>query len=826
MRGYIRCPAGLLILWLQLNLVMYIHGAWESLAPLVLAIPLQDMRLLELNIFRPIKFQLLPLPVVPNTQFLFQVIFLLLFNTNFLGDGIAFGCGTSDSGQLGTGKRDTELLPRVLSTSQMEPVSSAACGNSWTFIVTTKGSVWSTGANNSGQLGLGHKKGVISFVPIVELTGILIKKISAGHHTAALSVEGDLYFWGTGVFGETLVPRKVTSITSKVKDLSVGGSFGVALDGNGKVWTWGANTSGELGVGDYEPRSEPFYLSRLQNKTVISVSCGGSFAIALGVTHSTGGPTELLEPASDSKKFLASPNALTAQFAPSAMLEEDSKGNTDQGKKLQSEERSEADLDLQYTPVPTSGRKMNPLNMNDATPSISDLNGGEGSSSVSQRDPNQHLLTVLTRQRDYLEESLEKERKEKKRLEDANASLKGEVAKLKNYVEQIEGQKAKEVADATMMLGNLTAAKQRLDEMEYKIAELENNNELLSKILKEKETQLGESNRNKEDLTKKYNVAKKKLRAHVDIQEKLAKENENLLQKIKKAELEYEAELDQIKEVNSKQAEKISELESQLQEVTNASQKHFEKLKEFDLEAGDLRGAVEELQERLENAEGEKEALQEELGKQKALSSQYENDLRFLEKEFEVLKEDIEKQNDSIKSELIAEKCKSEDLAYTNQQQSAKIAELQVEKETLAQKLLQLEDELKDSLNKLNQFKKLNEELEERNYKLMDTLHQDVAKRSKQYKGKTLAALAQSEAHKLLNQMRDPATFRNEGDPRFKAGSPPQSLVVEATDDAGTFDMLRKSNKQSPVLLAELSLATSLTGSSKSNLQVKKYIQK
>jgi alpha-tubulin suppressor-like RCC1 family protein len=48
------------------------------------------------------------------------------------------------------------------------------------------------------------------------------------------------------------------------------------------VWTWGSNANGELGVGDYEPRVNPFPIVALQGKKVTKIACGGSYAMALG----------------------------------------------------------------------------------------------------------------------------------------------------------------------------------------------------------------------------------------------------------------------------------------------------------------------------------------------------------------------------------------------------------------------------------------------------------------------------------------------------------------------------------------------------------------
>jgi X-linked retinitis pigmentosa GTPase regulator len=72
------------------------------------------------------------------------------------------------------------------------------------------------------------------------------------------------------------------SLKSKVREVSVGGCFGAAVDETNKVWTWGSNSSGELGVGDYEPRVNPFPIVALHGKAVTRLSCGGTFAMALG----------------------------------------------------------------------------------------------------------------------------------------------------------------------------------------------------------------------------------------------------------------------------------------------------------------------------------------------------------------------------------------------------------------------------------------------------------------------------------------------------------------------------------------------------------------
>jgi len=110
--------------------------------------------------------------------------------------------------------------------------------------------------------------------------------VRCGHHTAVLSKTGALFFWGTGVFGTFWEPTLV--IDQGVIEASVGGCFGAYLDCEGYVWTWGSNSSGELGLGDYEVRAHPFPVKHLKGKKIRSLACGGAFAVALGEDKNEG----------------------------------------------------------------------------------------------------------------------------------------------------------------------------------------------------------------------------------------------------------------------------------------------------------------------------------------------------------------------------------------------------------------------------------------------------------------------------------------------------------------------------------------------------------
>ena len=60
-----------------------------------------------------------------------------------------------------------------------------------------------------------------------------MRKVAAGSFSASISEIGDLYIWGSGVFGEFLTPHRVKTIHGATSDVSIGYHFGIALNRDG-----------------------------------------------------------------------------------------------------------------------------------------------------------------------------------------------------------------------------------------------------------------------------------------------------------------------------------------------------------------------------------------------------------------------------------------------------------------------------------------------------------------------------------------------------------------------------------------------------------------
>lgn len=109
-----------------------------------------------------------------------------------------------------------------------------------------------------------------------------MKEIAAGSFSSSISESGDLYLWGSGVFGEFLTPHRVKTIQGMCINSSIGNNFGAAVNRDGYVYTWGDNEQGEIGQGDFDERGTPQIIRALNDRMVTQVQCGKNFVIALG----------------------------------------------------------------------------------------------------------------------------------------------------------------------------------------------------------------------------------------------------------------------------------------------------------------------------------------------------------------------------------------------------------------------------------------------------------------------------------------------------------------------------------------------------------------
>ena len=206
------------------------------------------------------------------------------------GLGEFFVRGDNDDGQLGLGNTDgiVGLFKKVESLSN---VHSAACGYLYTMVVTKDGSLYASGTNTFGQLGLGDAASRTSFTK-VDISGVI--HVACGkRHSMILTREARVFGSGRNVAGELGIGKtmgvdvfnKVT--LENVVSVTCGPDYTMMITIEGSLFACGENGHGELGLGDYDDRAIPIRVDLLSR--VLEVSCRG-----YSHTDKSGRPTLIL----------------------------------------------------------------------------------------------------------------------------------------------------------------------------------------------------------------------------------------------------------------------------------------------------------------------------------------------------------------------------------------------------------------------------------------------------------------------------------------------------------------------------------------------------
>jgi alpha-tubulin suppressor-like RCC1 family protein len=155
------------------------------------------------------------------------------------------------------------------------------CFDDYTFLIDENNTAWGCGNNTKGQLGLGHTWDVQGPTPITgELKGKVKKIITTGDINIAVSTSGEMYLWG--INNERAFKPLKFNMTGKitVNTVSCGGGFAVILSNQGTIFTFGkSNKQGELGTGDFLPRSHPEPIV-IENEKIVQISCGFKHTLA------------------------------------------------------------------------------------------------------------------------------------------------------------------------------------------------------------------------------------------------------------------------------------------------------------------------------------------------------------------------------------------------------------------------------------------------------------------------------------------------------------------------------------------------------------------
>ncbi|HEY0406156.1 MAG TPA: S8 family serine peptidase [Pyrinomonadaceae bacterium] len=247
-------------------------------------------------------------------------------------DGTVWGWGSNSSGQLGTGSSSFGPSTPV-QVLWLTGITAIACGGEHNLALGANGHIWAWGNGFNGQLGSNYAGGSRPFpfeasqqapdpapistvaapvfnpdggayatplsVMITSATaGAQLSSINAGfRHTIALMSDGTVWGWGSNSNGQlgfspvggggplpdpslqtALLPVQISGLAGTTA-IVAGNAHNVALKADGTVWTWGANSFGQLGRGNTVDSPTPTQVAGVSSVTAIAA--GGAHTLAL-----------------------------------------------------------------------------------------------------------------------------------------------------------------------------------------------------------------------------------------------------------------------------------------------------------------------------------------------------------------------------------------------------------------------------------------------------------------------------------------------------------------------------------------------------------------
>lgn len=200
--------------------------------------------------------------------------------------GLIYTWGLDDYYQLGRKTNEVEdYISSVdcvkLNEGNMKSIEKLVAGDNHAFAINHEGSVWVWGDNMQGQLGIG----TMEVVKTPRLHPLLpqkkVKEIkSKGNGNICVLDDGKVLFWpfqkssGQNILKPVELPLPKNIMISSV---SCGQNFAMLLSTSGLVFSMGKeNSDGQLGQGDTSARLLPTLIEKLKNskEMVKEISCG------------------------------------------------------------------------------------------------------------------------------------------------------------------------------------------------------------------------------------------------------------------------------------------------------------------------------------------------------------------------------------------------------------------------------------------------------------------------------------------------------------------------------------------------------------------------
>ncbi|KAM6441453.1 putative E3 ubiquitin-protein ligase HERC6 [Liasis olivaceus] len=215
-----------------------------------------------------------------------------------LADGSLASCGDNAQGQLGSrlppGQR-RRYVPEQIQALEVQTIIYISCGKEHSLAVCNQGRVFSWGAGGFGQLGTGKLEDVFIPKKINSLSMYSVIQVACGHyHSIALTKDGRVFSWGQNVHGQLGLGKEFSSQANPcnisslagipLAQVAAGGAHSFVLSHSGIVYGWGRNNAHQLGLSQKTAKEQvfkPYSIGALRNLEVTYVSCGDEHTAVL-----------------------------------------------------------------------------------------------------------------------------------------------------------------------------------------------------------------------------------------------------------------------------------------------------------------------------------------------------------------------------------------------------------------------------------------------------------------------------------------------------------------------------------------------------------------
>ncbi|OQR94591.1 hypothetical protein ACHHYP_01128 [Achlya hypogyna] len=159
-----------------------------------------------------------------------------------------------------------------------------ACGDKFSVMLTDSGDVYACGEGQTGQLGQGRC--TKQFLPMVTLLGDktdgFVQVACGWAHALALTASGRLFAWGFNQYGQLglddtksrFFPEEIPGLL--FKHVYAGGNYSAGISSAGRLYTWGNGRYGKLGHGHENHVHRPLVVQAVQDTYVQSIACATS----------------------------------------------------------------------------------------------------------------------------------------------------------------------------------------------------------------------------------------------------------------------------------------------------------------------------------------------------------------------------------------------------------------------------------------------------------------------------------------------------------------------------------------------------------------------